>query len=58
MFEFNPNLVQEGDSDDDEGEAVYFTRNEDVSGSNITRNCHDWLMGLVARTTTTIGCIP
>ena len=31
MFEFNPNLIQEGDSDDDEGEAVYYSRKEEVS---------------------------
>ena len=39
MFEFNPNLIQEGDSDDEEGEAVYYSRKEEVSCVNITGNC-------------------
>ena len=28
MFEFNPDLIQEGGSDDEEGETVYFRKEE------------------------------
>ena len=31
MFEFNPNLIQEDDSDDEDGETVYYARRQEVN---------------------------
>lgn len=33
MFEFNPNLVDEGNDDEDDGETVYFAQRQEVSNN-------------------------